>query len=126
MNDQHDLEIMVVSRFPIILIESHEEARGLDLLDFHPYLQYPVNVRLVKNIAQNYHKTASACNGFSGAEIEQAVVAALYEAVAEKQPLSDGLMSAEIQRTRPLSVVMSEKLQALRDWAKDRTVQANS
>ena len=54
------------------------------------------------------------------------MVAALYEAVAEKQPLSDGLMSAEMQRTRPLSVVMSEKLQALRDWAKDRTVQANS
>ena len=69
---------------------------------------------------------ASACNGFSGAEIEQAVVAALYEALAEKQPLSDALISAEMQRTRPLSVVMSEKLQALRDWAKDRTVQANS
>ena len=48
MNDQHDLDLMVVSRFPIILIESHEEARGLELLDFHPYLQDPVNMRLVK------------------------------------------------------------------------------
>ena len=33
MNDQHDLEIMVVSRFPIILIETHEELRSLDLLE---------------------------------------------------------------------------------------------
>jgi hypothetical protein len=31
---------------------------------------------------------------------------------------------AEFKRTRPLSVVMSEKVQALRDWAADRTVAA--
>ena len=68
---------------------------------------------------------ALACVGFSGAEIEQAVVSALYEAVAEKQGLSTPLVLAEIGRTRPLSVVMSEKLQALRAWAKDRTVMAN-
>ena len=53
------------------------------------------------------------------------VVAALYEAVAEKLPLSNTLLLAEIGRTRPLSVVMSEKLQALRTWAADRTVMAN-
>ena len=68
---------------------------------------------------------ALACVGFSGAEIEQAVVSALYEAVAEKLPLSNTLLLAEIGRTRPLSVVMSEKLQALRTWAADRTVKAN-
>jgi len=49
-----------------------------------------------------------------------------YEAVAEKLPFSEALLKAEFNRTRPLSVVMSEKLLALRDWAKDRTVQANS
>ena len=47
------------------------------------------------------------------------------EALTEKQPLSGALLSAEMQRTRPLSVVMSEKLQALRAWAADRTVMAN-
>jgi len=70
-------------------------------------------------------KLALACAGFSGAEIEQAVVSALYEAVAEKTPLSNTLLLAEIGRTRPLSVVMSEKLQALKAWAADRTVMAN-
>ena len=70
-------------------------------------------------------KLAAACDGFSGAEIEQAVVSALYEAVAEQQALSDALLLAEIGRTRPLSVVMGEKLTALRNWAADRTVMAN-
>ena len=68
---------------------------------------------------------ALACVGFSGAEIEQAVVSALYEAVAERQPLSNAQILAEISRTRSLSVVMSEKLQALKAWAADRTVMAN-
>ena len=71
------------------------------------------------------NQLALACAGFSGAEIEQAVVSALYEAMAEKTPLSNTLVLAEIGRTRPLSVVMSEKLQALRSWAAERTVMAN-
>jgi ATP-dependent 26S proteasome regulatory subunit len=69
-------------------------------------------------------RLAHACDGFSGAEIEQAVVSALYEAVAQKQPLSNDMVLSEVARTRPLSVVMSEKLQALRHWATDRTVMA--
>jgi ATP-dependent 26S proteasome regulatory subunit len=68
---------------------------------------------------------AAACAGLSGAEIEQAVVSALYEAVAEKGLLSNEMLSAEFARSRPLSVVMGEKLQALRDWAGERTVMAN-
>ena len=66
-----------------------------------------------------------ACAGFSGAEIEQVVVSALYEAIAQQQPLSFDMLQIEIGRTRPLSVVMGEKLQALRNWATKRTVMAN-
>lgn len=33
MNDQNDLEIMVVSRFSIILIATHEELPSLDLIE---------------------------------------------------------------------------------------------
>lgn len=68
---------------------------------------------------------AAACDGFSGAEVEQIVVSALYEAIAEQQHLSDALLLAEIGRTRPLSIIMGEKLQALRQWAANRTVMAN-
>ncbi|CAG0931087.1 MAG: ATP-dependent zinc metalloprotease FtsH [Rhodocyclaceae bacterium] len=68
---------------------------------------------------------AGAADGFSGAEIEQAVVSALYEAHAQKLPLDQALLLAEVGRTRPLSVVMAERVAALRDWAADRTVPAN-
>ncbi len=63
--------------------------------------------------------------GFSGAEIEQGVVAALYEAKGAGATLAMEHLLAEIARTRPLSVVMSEKIGYLRAWAQDRTVPAD-
>ncbi len=65
---------------------------------------------------------AAAMDGFSGAEIEQAVVSALYAAHANKVPLEISHILSEIQKTQPLSVVMSEKIGALRHWAAGRTV----
>lgn len=62
--------------------------------------------------------------GFSGAEIEQAVVAALYTASAERKPLATEHIEHQLQTTYPLSVVMAEKIQQLRRWAEDRTVSA--
>jgi SpoVK/Ycf46/Vps4 family AAA+-type ATPase len=63
--------------------------------------------------------------GFSGAEIEQAVVGALYAAHAAGGKLATDNVLAEIARTRPLSVVMAEKIAYLRVWAADRTVKAD-
>ncbi len=68
---------------------------------------------------------ARKSEGFSGAEIEQVVVSALYSAQAQGGRLSDELMAQEIVQTRPLSVLMGEKIKTLRDWAKNRTVSAN-
>jgi len=70
-------------------------------------------------------RLSAACDGFSGAEIEQAIVSALYEALAAKQPLATEHVLAETSRTRPLSVIMAEKVQALRDWALQRAVPAD-
>ena len=67
-------------------------------------------------------RIATATHGFSGAEIEQAVVAALYAAHAQKKSLNTAHILAEIQRTKPLSVVMAEKIAHLRRWAEGRTV----
>ncbi|HEX4342723.1 MAG TPA: AAA family ATPase [Verrucomicrobiae bacterium] len=64
----------------------------------------------------------TATNGFSGAEIEQAIVSALYTAHSQGQELAQENLLEEIHQTRPLSVVMSEKVRALRDWAGPRTV----
>ena len=65
---------------------------------------------------------AEAMEGFSGAEVEQAVVAALYAAHAKNQPLATEHILEEIGQTRPLSVVMHEKIATMRDWAAGRTV----
>jgi len=66
-----------------------------------------------------------ATDGFSGAEIEQAVVAGLYTAFAAERPLDTALLVAEVTATRPLSRVMAERVTSLRQWAKGRTVLAN-
>jgi hypothetical protein len=67
---------------------------------------------------------AQACEGFAGAEIEQAIVAALYTAHAQKTAPSARLIAAEIAATHSLETVMAEKVAALRAWADGRTVTA--
>ncbi|MDH3440926.1 MAG: AAA family ATPase [Gammaproteobacteria bacterium] len=67
-------------------------------------------------------RIADATRGFSGAEIEQAIVSSLYAAHAQKTALSTAHLIAELERTKPLSVVMSEKIDTLRRWAAGRTV----
>lgn len=68
---------------------------------------------------------AEATDGFSGAEIEQSIVAALYAAHAKDETLSTGHIAGEIGATRPLSVVMAEHIEGLRAWAAERTVPAD-
>jgi ATP-dependent 26S proteasome regulatory subunit len=70
-------------------------------------------------------KLANSSEGFSGAEIEQAIVAGLYTAFAQKQQLSTEILIAEIRGTQPLSVTRAEDIQAIRDWAKTRAVPAD-
>ncbi|MFA5938964.1 MAG: AAA family ATPase [Sinimarinibacterium sp.] len=67
---------------------------------------------------------SAASDGYSGAEIEQAIVGGLYEAAARKMPLDTATLLEELARTRPLSVVMAEPVAALRAWAQGRTVPA--
>jgi AAA+ superfamily predicted ATPase len=63
--------------------------------------------------------------GFSGAEIEQAVVAGLHAAFASNADLSVEQLTAEVRATTPLSTTMAEKVAELRAWADGRTVRAN-
>ena len=64
----------------------------------------------------------NATEGFSGSEIEQAIVSAMYTCHAKRKGLAQEDLLAEIRQTRPLSVVMAEKVQMVRDWASTRTV----
>lgn len=66
----------------------------------------------------------AASAGFSGAEVEQAVVAATYAAHAAGGALDAATVLTELRATRPLSVVMAERVEQLRAWARTRTVPA--
>ena len=68
---------------------------------------------------------AARSEGFSGAELEQAVVSAMYSANSNQKTCDASLIAAELQATRPLSVVMAEKITELRNWALERTVPAD-
>jgi SpoVK/Ycf46/Vps4 family AAA+-type ATPase len=68
---------------------------------------------------------AKQTGGYSGAEIEQSIVAALYLAREQRTRLNTEHIRSEIERTRPLSKVMAEKIDRLRIWAQNRTVLAN-
>jgi len=64
-------------------------------------------------------------HGFSGAEIEQAIVAALHTAFARDTMLTAAILLEELSRTRPLSTTMPERVAHIRQWAQGRTVPAN-
>jgi hypothetical protein len=66
-----------------------------------------------------------ATEGFSGAELEQVVITALYQALYQQQPLDTALLLEAIQTTIPLSVSRKEHLYRLRVIAKDRFMNAN-
>jgi AAA+ superfamily predicted ATPase len=70
-------------------------------------------------------RIAAASDGFSGAEIEQAIVAALYDCFSRQEQLSTDAVLSEIARTRPLSVTMGENIEGLRGWARERAVSAD-
>jgi hypothetical protein len=68
---------------------------------------------------------AEASDGFSGAEIEQAIVSALYDASGNGATLDQATLLHALQTTKPLSVLMHEQVAGLRAWANGRCVPAD-
>jgi SpoVK/Ycf46/Vps4 family AAA+-type ATPase len=69
---------------------------------------------------------AKVSEGFSGAEIEQALIAAMYEAFAQDREFTQLDIIAAIKSTLPLSRTMIEQVTALRDWARQRARPASA
>ncbi len=69
---------------------------------------------------------STAAEGYSGAEIEQAVIAGLYHAFAEGSELTQAQVIQSLRETFPLSATMSEEIAKLRDWSRNRTRPASS
>ena len=70
-------------------------------------------------------RLAEETTGFSGSEIEEVVVSALYTAFSSGNPLNTEAITVEIEATRPLSITMGEKIAGMRQWAEGRAVSAN-
>jgi len=102
----------------IFFVDLPDEAARAAILAIH------ARKRLVPLTPQEVLALAKRAVGFSGAELEQAIVAALYAARAGRQHVTAALIAHELQATRPLSIVMGEKVEALRAWAQSRTVPA--
>jgi SpoVK/Ycf46/Vps4 family AAA+-type ATPase len=74
----------------------------------------------------DYDQLTKVCEGFSGAEIEQGLISAMYEAFAQGREFNQLDIIASIRATLPLSKTMSEQVTALRDWARQRARPAAS
>lgn len=70
----------------------------------------------------NLIQIANTSEGFSGSEIEQSVVSAIYSSHDINTPVTTEMILDELRNTRPLSVIMAEQISQLRQWATDRTV----
>src|SRR6266568_3758748 len=67
----------------------------------------------------------TASPDFSGAEIEEAIISALYDAFYEKQELTTVHVVAALEQTVPLAKTMAEKITAQRHWANGRARNAS-
>jgi hypothetical protein len=70
-------------------------------------------------------KLARASEGFSGSEIEQAIISALHEAFASETDIDTTRILSVLKTSPPLSVTMAESVQCLRAWADGRCVPAD-
>jgi len=70
-------------------------------------------------------RLARLTEGFSGAEVEEVVVSALYTAFTRGGDLTEEILAGEIESTRPLSVTRAEEVARLRSWARERAVPAH-
>jgi hypothetical protein len=90
-----------------------------DILDLH------LRAREIDPSEIDLDGLAAAAEGFTGAELEAAVVSARYRAAGEGGSMDTAALHEAIASAVPLSVTMAEQIAALRAWAKERTVPAD-
>lgn len=68
---------------------------------------------------------ATICDDFSGAEIEQVIIDAMFRAYSEDREVNLKDIQTAAEATMPLSKTMAEDIKKLREWAKGRARMAN-
>jgi hypothetical protein len=114
-------ELLRKGRFDdIFFIDLPSAAERREILEIH------VRRRGRDPGAHDLEALARRTAGFSGAELEQAVISALYDAFAEGRELEPAHLARAVDEARPLSVTVREEIVRLRDWARTRTRAASS
>ncbi|MHB8764769.1 MAG: AAA family ATPase [Deferrisomatales bacterium] len=89
---------------------------------------FRVHLSKVRPVIRNYDvpMLAGETEGFSGAEIEQAIINAMYNAFdeAEREFSTEDILRG-IREVIPISKLMAERIEKLREWAAERTRRAN-
>jgi ATP-dependent 26S proteasome regulatory subunit/1,2-phenylacetyl-CoA epoxidase PaaB subunit len=113
-------ELMRKGRFDeIFFVDLPDAAARRTIFDIHLK-------RRKQDVAEyDLDALAAAAEGFSGAEIEQAVVAALHDAFSRNAMAGTETVLKAIRATKPLSVTMKERVAWLRSWAAERCVSAD-
>jgi SpoVK/Ycf46/Vps4 family AAA+-type ATPase len=79
-----------------------------------------------RDVAQfDVEQVISATQGFSGAEIEQAVISALYDAFDAHEDLTTERVVRSGTEIIPLSYTMKERIDEMREWAAHRARRAS-
>jgi SpoVK/Ycf46/Vps4 family AAA+-type ATPase len=71
-------------------------------------------------------KLSDAAIGFSGSEIEEIIVSALYDAFDNNEDINQSYVENTIRSMIPLSQTMEEQIKGTREWAKIRAKKASS
>ena len=103
----------------IFFVDLPDAAARAEIFSIH------LNKRGITTEQIDFATLAAHCDGFTGAEIEQSVVSALYLSHAVKKSPTTEMLLEELAQTKPLSVVMAEQIAELRAWASERTVMAD-
>lgn len=74
----------------------------------------------------NIPQLAQITKGWSGSEIEQVIIAAMYEAFNEDRKLVEDDLFVIFGSTVPLSTTMEEQIKHIRSWAHSRAAKASS
>lgn len=108
-------ELLRKGRFDeIFFVDLPSEQERTDIVDIH--------LRKRNRDPEKFdeQQVAQVADGFSGAEIEQAVISALYDAFDAERELTQEDIITNIRETVPLSTTMKERLEDLREWARTR------
>ena len=112
-------ELLRKGRFDeVFFVDLPDASSREEILRIHLTLRHQESSKF------NLASLVSACEGFSGAEIEQAITAGLYRALHDKHPLTDEILCEEMRGTQPLSVSRREDVERLRQMARGRFVPA--